>query len=87
MSIESFSPSILWFSKKGVIPAKAGIQYFQGPERTLWGLVYLDYFGKMVQYQVSKCSLFVPSTDGRRRRRGIEMMKIEVAYTTVAVDE
>jgi len=55
------------------------------------GLVYLDYFGKMVQCQVqcqvSKCSLLVPSTDGCRRRRRIETMQVEVGYTTVAVDE
>ena len=33
------------------------------------GFGYLDYFGEMVECQVSKCSLPVPSTDGRRRRR------------------
>jgi len=32
------------------------------------GFGYLDYFGEMVECQVSKCSLPVPSTDGRRRR-------------------
>jgi hypothetical protein len=64
-----------------------------GPEKNLWeksvgsGLGYLDYFGKMVQCQVSKCSLLVPSTDGCRRRRGIETMQAEVGYTTCAVDE
>ena len=51
------------------------------------GLVYLDYFGKMVQCQVSKCSLLVPSTDGCRRRTGIETIQVEAGYTTVAVDE
>lgn len=48
---------------------------------------YLDYFGEMVQCQVSKCSLSVPSTDGCRRRMGIETMQVEVGYTTVGVDE
>ena len=33
------------------------------------GFGYSDYFGEMVQCQVSKCSLPVPSTDGCRRRR------------------
>jgi hypothetical protein len=47
----------------------------------------LDYFGKMVQCQVSKCLLLVPSTDGCRRRRGIETMQAEVGCTTGAVDE
>ena len=58
-----------------------------GSKSAASGLVYLDYFGKMVQCQVSKCSLLVPSTDGCRRRRGIETMRVEVGYTTVGVDE
>ena len=42
------------------------------------GLGYLDYFGEMVECQVSKCSPPVPSTDGCRRRRRIETMQVEV---------
>jgi hypothetical protein len=50
------------------------------------GLGYLDYFGEMVECQVSKRSLPVLSIEGCRRRRWVETMQVEVGCTTDAVD-
>jgi hypothetical protein len=70
LSVNGSSPSFT-IEKQGAIlgylhflPEKSGTRLADVQKAAGSGLVYLDYFGKMVQCQVSKCSLSVPSTDG-----------------------